>query len=98
MDFTSHRSGEGCGIRRGSQYQKHLITGLLLIRKIRHDLAIGIEPVLFHCSDHADNRHRLLGIEPEVFADWIVMGPEALPEPIVDNYRSLRVGRIVIVE
>src|SRR5579859_5407219 len=68
------------------------------MRKIRDDLAVHIETVLLDYSNHAHNRERLLGIEPQVFPDGIVAGPKTLGEFLVDNCRLRHVLSVVLRE
>ena len=78
--------------------QKHSAVGLLRVREINDNLGVGIETILLHVADNARDHKRLFRIEPETFADRIIMRPEALSEFLIDDDNALAVRRVVIRE
>ena len=66
--------------------------------KIRRDLAVRLQAILFDNSHDAHNRHRLLRIEPQVFSDGVAVWPKALCEFFVNDYHLRFVRRIILCE
>ena len=74
------------------------VTLRLLERKVHYDLSIRLQAVMLHHAHHTGDRNRLLGIEPDVLPDGIVVRPELLGELLVDDRHLLAVAVVVIRE
>ena len=98
MNFAGDGGGESRVAETGTSHQEHAAVRTLLQGKIGCDLAVGIQTVLLHHSDHADDGDGLFGIEPEMFSDGVVVRPESLRELLVDDGDLRRVEVVLIGE
>ena len=62
---------------------------------VENDTPFNVETVLLHGSDDADDLHLPLRVAPEVSAERVAVGPEALRELFVDDDHLLRSTRQV---
>src|ERR1700683_2587544 len=92
VNLADDGRGESRFMRSGASYQEHSPVKPLLQGEVCRDFAVGIEAILFDRRDDADDGDGLWGIEPEVFADGVVVRPEALGEIFVDDDDLRRVS------
>src|SRR3954463_7225155 len=80
VNLADDGRGESRFMRGGANYQESSSVQRLLQGEICRDFAVGIKAVLFDRGDNADDGDGLFRIEPEVFADRVVLRPESLCE------------------
>ena len=85
-------------VRRGARHQVHLAPYLLFAREVGGQFTAGIETILLHVAHHADNGQGPFRFPPKMFAEGIIVRPEAFGELLVDDGGALAVTGVTIVE
>src|SRR5689334_11270016 len=79
-------------------YQKHATGRVLQVREIDDDFSVTSQPILLNDAHHSGDRKGFLGIEPQVFSNWVVIGPKPSREILIDDRHLLAIAIIVLGE